>query len=139
MINPRLDLLEPEELAEWLLNDNLNGETAARVQSKADARAIHLSLVNLRTLDLLTVIGGLPTTCLLVHSRDDPLVQIPDPEMLADLPFQMHDIVFEESGHFPMLDESSRFNRLMGDFLALLPGQTPRDLMLKEEWKRRVR
>jgi hypothetical protein len=38
-----------------------------------------------------------------------------------------------------MLDESARFNRLLTDFLALEPGLSPRELQLKEEWKRRVR
>ena len=51
----------------------------------------------------------------------------------------MHQIVFESSGHFPMLDESSKFNRLLADFLNLNSGVSPRQLQLKEEWKRRVR
>jgi len=38
-----------------------------------------------------------------------------------------------------MLDEPSQFNRLMTDFLALSSGESPRQLQLKEEWKRRVR
>jgi hypothetical protein len=44
-----------------------------------------------------------------------------------------------QSGYFPMLDEGSRFNRLLGDFLALDAGTSPRELQLKDEWKRRVR
>jgi hypothetical protein len=47
--------------------------------------------------------------------------------------------VLEESGHFPMLDESTKFNHLMADFLALFSGDSPRELQLKEEWKRRMR
>jgi hypothetical protein len=38
-----------------------------------------------------------------------------------------------------MLDEPSKFNRLLSDFLALGSGEYPRQLQLKEEWKRRVR
>ena len=48
-------------------------------------------------------------------------------------------MVLENSGHFPMLDEGPRFNRLMADFMALDSGESPRELLLKEEWKRRVR
>lgn len=51
----------------------------------------------------------------------------------------MHTVTFDQSGHFPMLDKSSKFNRLLGDFLSLSSGESPRDLQLKEEWKRRVR
>jgi hypothetical protein len=38
-----------------------------------------------------------------------------------------------------MMDEAARFNRLLTDFLALDSGLSPRELQLKEEWKRRVR
>ncbi len=60
-------------------------------------------------------------------------------EQPSTLPQHMHQIVFESSGHFPMLDESSKFNRLLADFLNLNSGVSPRQLQLKEEWKRRVR
>ncbi len=38
-----------------------------------------------------------------------------------------------------MIDEAARFNRLLIDFLALDSGLSPRELELKEEWRRRVR
>lgn len=139
MINPRLDAIDAEELAEWLLKPITNDDSAIRDIAQADPRAIHLSLTNLRTLDFGTMISTLSTTCLLVHSRGDPVIELPNTDLLTNLPYQMHQIIFEQSGHFPMLDEGSRFNRLLADFLALLPGESPRDLMLKEEWKRRVR
>ncbi len=55
------------------------------------------------------------------------------------MPAHFHQIVLKQSGHFPMLDESARFNRLLADFLALVSGESPRQLQFKEEWKRRVR
>jgi hypothetical protein len=51
----------------------------------------------------------------------------------------MHQINLQNSGHFPMIDETATFNRLLIDFLALESGLSPRELELKEEWKRRVR
>ena len=36
-----------------------------------------------------------------------------------------------------MLDEPTKYNRLLGDFLSLNSGESPRDLQLKDEWKRR--
>ncbi|OGO68807.1 MAG: hypothetical protein A2Z49_02605 [Chloroflexi bacterium RBG_19FT_COMBO_56_12] len=59
--------------------------------------------------------------------------------MLATLPEQTHQVVFESSGHFPMLDEPTKYHRLMADFLSLPSGESPRQLQLKEEWKRRIR
>ena len=50
-----------------------------------------------------------------------------------------HQVVLEGSGHFPMIDETVKFNRLLTDFLALEQGQSPRELQMKEEWRRRVR
>ena len=42
-------------------------------------------------------------------------------------------------GHFPMIDETMKVNRLLTDFLALDSGLSPRELQMKEEWRRRVR
>ena len=50
-----------------------------------------------------------------------------------------HQITLEGSGHFPMIDETVQFNRLLTDFLALDQGLSPRELQMKEEWRRRVR
>jgi len=55
------------------------------------------------------------------------------------LPESAHFILFDGSGHFPMLDEPAKFNRLLADFLSLVSGESPRQLQLKEEWRRRVR
>jgi len=38
-----------------------------------------------------------------------------------------------------MLDQANKFNRLMNDFLSLASGESPQQLQLKEEWKRRIR
>jgi pimeloyl-ACP methyl ester carboxylesterase len=88
--------------------------------------------------------GTLPqylnTPCLMVYGQNDPAVEgSPGAEPYSALPESSHQIVFEQSGHFPMLDEVSKFNRLVADFLALGSGLSPRQLQLKEEWKRRVR
>ena len=67
----------------------------------------------------------------------DPAITIPDGEY--SLSSMTHQVELESSGHFPMIDESLRFNRLLTDFLALDSGISPRELQLKEEWRRRVR
>jgi pimeloyl-ACP methyl ester carboxylesterase len=81
----------------------------------------------------------LTTSCLMVHGQNDMAIALPRIDQLVDLPGSMHAVTFDQSGHFPMLDESSKFNRLLIDFLALASGESPRDLLLKEEWKRRIR
>jgi pimeloyl-ACP methyl ester carboxylesterase len=77
--------------------------------------------------------------CLFVHGKNDPAIPAPPVDNSINLPHMMHHMVLDGSGHFPMIDETARFNRLLTDFLALDSGVSPRELQLKDEWKRRVR
>jgi pimeloyl-ACP methyl ester carboxylesterase len=138
-VHPRLYTESPVELADWLLGRDESGE-AARIESpKADPRAIQLSMYDLNNLDLAQLSRDQTIPCLIVSGQDDPVVSGPSIEQVNAYPEHVHLIQFEQSGHFPMLDSSTRFQRLMTDFLALGPGIGPRQLQLKEEWKRRVR
>jgi pimeloyl-ACP methyl ester carboxylesterase len=87
----------------------------------------------------LELAGELRTPCLLVYGQNDPAIPQPALETLDGLPEQSHTIFFEQSGHFPMLEEATKYNRLLHDFLSLASGESPRQLQLKEEWKRRIR
>ena len=104
---------------------------------KTDPQAILSSLASLTGLK--ETMLQLNTACVLVNGQNDPVMEELRPEQLSNLPEFTHAVTFEQSGHFPMLDESSKFNRLVADFLALPSGESPRQLQLKEEWKRRVR
>jgi pimeloyl-ACP methyl ester carboxylesterase len=81
----------------------------------------------------------LKTPCLFVNGQNDPAVSPPRLEQLAEMPYMIHSVTFEGSGHFPMINETSKFCRLLSDFLALSSGDSPRELQMKDEWKRRVR
>ena len=129
----------PADLADWLLGKDPLTEAARTDAPKADPQAIVTSFNNLDVTSLLSVMDSLQTPCLLVHGQNDPAVQAPDFERVMNMPNNIHEIVLEESGHFPMLDENTKFSRLMNDFLALGSGESPRQMQLKEEWKRRVR
>jgi pimeloyl-ACP methyl ester carboxylesterase len=139
-INPRLYTGSPVELADWLLSRTTDAEPARTEAPKADQRAIQFSLANLLRLDLGSLSQSLETPCLLVYGQNDQAIEgAPTPEGLSQLPGNVHQIQFEQSGHFPMLDEQNKFNRLVADFLSLGSGVSPRQLQLKDEWKRRVR
>jgi pimeloyl-ACP methyl ester carboxylesterase len=138
-IHPRLRSASPLELADWLLGRSPATEAARVEVSKSDPRAILLSLIDLKNSNLTSLPFELAAPSLFVHGQNDPLIELPRTEQLAALPEQAHAIPFEASGHFPMLDEPSKFNRLVADFLSLGSGESPRELQLKEEWKRRVR
>ena len=139
-LNARLSSSPPVELADWLLSRSADSEPARTEAPKADVRAIQLSLSSLQRVDLNALTKNISPPCLLVYGQNDPAITVPAvQDQPSTLPEHMHQIVFESSGHFPMLDESSKFNRLLADFLSLNSGVSPRQLQLKEEWKRRVR
>ena len=139
MITARLRAGSPAGLAEALLGKDTDNEAARGDAPKADPQVLATSLTSLNTAGLNTVWRQLATPCLLVNGVNDPLIECPRPEQLTDLPPQMHAINLEQAGHFPMLEDGSKFNRLLADFLALQSGESPRELQLKDEWVRRVR
>jgi pimeloyl-ACP methyl ester carboxylesterase len=139
-VNSRLrSPASPADLADWLLSKDPLTEPARTDAPKADPAAITTSFNDLDGASLLPLMDTLSTPCLIVHGLNDPAVQTPAYERVMAMPDRIHQIILEESGHFPMIDESPKFNRLLTDFLALISGDSPRQLQLKEEWKRRVR
>jgi pimeloyl-ACP methyl ester carboxylesterase len=139
MLSTRLRTSSPPELAEWLLGHAPAADAVRADAPKADLLAIQTSLSDLNTASLRELSANLPTACLFVYGQVDPAVTAPRLDDQVNLPYQTHIIILEQSGHFPMLDEANKFNRLLADFTSLASGETPRDLQLKEEWKRRVR
>jgi len=136
-VNARLRTGTPAELSEWLSNRTPEATTALSDASKADGKAIADSLAGLQANNVFNSFRTLNIPCLLVYGDKDPAIVIPDGEY--SLSTMTHQVELESSGHFPMIDETTRFNRLLTDFLALDSGSSPRDLQMKEEWRRRVR
>lgn len=137
-LNARLRNASPLELLDWLGSRKPEAAAALADAPKADAQAIAASLDSLRANNFVGQMRALNIPCLLVYGQNDPAVALPAQDS-ASLPLMIHRIDLDESGHFPMLDESPKFHRLLTDFLALESGISPRELQLKEEWKRRVR
>jgi len=139
-VNPRLRTpASSADLGDWLLAQYPPGEPARADAAKADPLAIVRSMDSLMLSDLLLAMDMMSTPCLIVHGENDPAIETPDYGRIQAMPERVHQVVLEECGHFPMLDQPGRFHRLMADFLALESGESPRQLQLKEEWKRRVR
>jgi pimeloyl-ACP methyl ester carboxylesterase len=129
----------PADLAEWLLGKGLITEPVRSDAPKVDPLAITTSFNSLDGMQIISIMDSMKTPCLIVHGRNDPAIHTLEYERVMSMSYLVHQVVLDDSGHFPMLDESSRFDRLMTDFMALDQGESPRDLLLKEEWKRRVR
>jgi pimeloyl-ACP methyl ester carboxylesterase len=139
MLSLRLNTAPLATLADWLLERDSQADAVRAELSKTDTQAVHASFASLATLNLAGLWKDNKTATLLVNGLNDPAVTAARPEVLSELPYMIHMVTFDQSGHFPMLSETSKFSRLLVDFLALTSGDSPRELQLKEEWKRRVR
>lgn len=138
-INPRLRTAPLSELIDWLAGRTPEMALALSDVSKADPLVVSASINSLQTDNLMEIVHATSTPCLFVSGQNDPAVTAPTAEAAAALPTMVHQIVLEDTGHFPMIDDPLRFNRLMTDFLTLDSGASPKELQLKEEWRRRVR
>ena len=136
-VNPRLRTASPTELAEWLSSRSTEAVSALSDASRADVQAISASLNGLQANNVFGSFRVLNIPTLLVYGDRDPAIPTPNGEF--SLSTMTHQIELEGSGHVPMIDETSKFNRLLTDFLALESGLSPRELQMKEEWRRRVR
>ncbi len=136
-VNARLRTSTASDLVGWLTNGASDAATALADASKADLEAVTKSMEGLRADGFFTGYRALNIPTLLVYGERDQAITLPSEEISNSTMTQQ--ITLEESGHFPMLDETVKFNRLLTDFLALESGASPSELELKEEWKRRVR
>jgi pimeloyl-ACP methyl ester carboxylesterase len=138
-VNARLKTSSAPDLVDWLSSRTPEAATALSDASKSDTRAIMASMSGTTSDGLFRDFKDTDVPCLLVYGQNDPSMSVPSIESAVSLSSHIHQINLESSGHFPMIDETARFNRLLTDFLALDSGVSPRDLQMKEEWKRRVR
>ena len=136
-VHTRLRTAPPLELSDWLSSRTPEAITALADASKADPQAVTASMAGLQANTLFGSFRSLNIPCLLVYGEKDQAITIPSEDF--SLSTMTHQIVLEASGHFPMIDETVRFNRLLTDFLALDQGLSPGELQMKEEWRRRVR
>lgn len=140
-VSPRLkvDSPSPVELTDWLSSRTPEANTALSDSAKADPKAIAASMVGLQADNLYSSFRNLgsPIPCLLVYGEKDQAIS--PPGETVSLSSMTHPVFLENSGHFPMIDETIKFNRLLTDFFALDSGVSPGELQMKEEWRRRVR
>lgn len=138
-INGRLLTASVMDLASWLIGREPEQNASWGDAVKASPAAIQESLlqylkVNWRQLLLRTKVPSL-----WIHAGKDPAVGLPPADQLQFLPAGGQHFIFQDAGHYPMLQEASAFNRLVADFLTLELEAGAGSLQLKIEWKRRVR
>ncbi|MBE0686780.1 MAG: alpha/beta hydrolase [Anaerolineaceae bacterium] len=139
LLNSRLLLGEHIGLVDKLLGKGIETEAVRSDETKNDPNALRTTIVELETTNQLRKLDSFEKTSLLVFGQNDSVVRVPSLERIQSLRSNIHTIIFEQSGHFPMLDESSKFSRLLSEFLELGEDDSPRNLQIKEKWQRRVR
>jgi pimeloyl-ACP methyl ester carboxylesterase len=137
--HPRLQSQSPVDSAAWLFgNHSINTESREDAR-KTDHMAITKSFDKFNEVNWRQLIKRLSVSSLWIYGKNDQAIFSPTDEELDSLPELSQFQLFNKSGHFPMLDEPGKFNRLLTDFVNLPPGEDPGSLEIKSLWKRRVR
>ena len=105
------------------------GQTAPNVISQ--------SVESILQLDFHGILSRLSMPLLAVYGEQDSVVTPTDVSRFVGMNKSMRTIVIPQCKHFPMLDRSSQFNRLLLDFLR--SSADLNKLELKDEWQRRIR
>lgn len=138
-VDRRLQSASPGELLAFLGGPAAKTEELHPPPRSADPDAMRVPLDPDQISAALAAVREAAISWLLIYGASDPLLRPPSPEAAMSMGDNVHQVVLDESGHFPMLDVADTFNRLLIDFLALDRGASPRGIQPKEEWRRRMR
>jgi pimeloyl-ACP methyl ester carboxylesterase len=105
--------------------------------TRLDENAVQESVEHMLTLDLRPDLQKLYTHTLVIHGEKDEFVS-PDQTHLfnGETVATAQVVILQGCRHFPFLDEPSKFNRLLKEFLGSEIGTV---VTVKEEWKRRYK
>jgi pimeloyl-ACP methyl ester carboxylesterase len=139
-INRRLMTPEALKLFGKAFNQQPSNFEALQLETrKADEDAIINSVRSVMGLDMQRELQQIDLPVLLVHGeRDNVVTPFDGIDALNSWEF-VRGINLTDSRHFPMLDERTKFNRLLRDFLVAEDVNALNALSLKEEWRRRSR
>lgn len=113
---------------------------SAEVESEAQRAAesvIPRSIESLKALNIQHMLQTIACSVLLVYGEKDDVVNPTSAKGFNGEFTHIRTIYLPEAHHFPMIDSSSKFNRLVMDFSE--KDASLETLSLKEEWRRRVR
>ncbi len=139
-INRRLLSVAPNEaLARLFWHRQRPHEEVEMGLSKTARNAIALTIQSVAELELLKILDEVDVPVLSVYGAQDNVIS---PEQSAELQanhYAARALVFEGTHHFPMLDQSAKFSRLLRDFMDVKGQDELQDLTIKQEWRRRTR
>ena len=127
-INSRMRTSSVSDLLHWLRTRTPEAELLLADATKADPQAIQVSIESFQSEGLFSKMSDTQVPCLLIYGQNDPAIIPPATDDAIRWEHMMRQVIFDKSGHFPMIDEETRFNHLLMDFLSLDSGVSPREL-----------
>lgn len=146
--NPLTDILtnvKPKALLERHLTRG--DETLEKLRDeveKTDETVLGENAKSFAGVNLAVTLSQLPMAVLLLHGQADPFLPSPDDDLLARIAAQKMagaflSLVVPDYRHFPMLEHTSQFNRLLVDFLDADLTNAQATIGLRETWRRQLR
>jgi pimeloyl-ACP methyl ester carboxylesterase len=107
--------------------------------SKTAKNAIALTIQSVARLDLRETLDAIDAPVLTVYGDKDNVIDIAQAEELEGNHYAARAIVLSGAHHFPMLDQTAKFTRLLRDFMDINSPEDLQELTVKQEWRRRTR
>lgn len=133
-------LLERQTIRDDAILSKLRDEV-----EKTDEVAVSESVRSFAGVNLALELTYLTMPVLLLHGKSDPFLPAPEDDLLgrigsAKTVGPLFPIVVPDFRHFPMLENTGKFNRLLMDFLdAKLTTDAQVNLDLRDTWRRQLR
>jgi pimeloyl-ACP methyl ester carboxylesterase len=107
--------------------------------SKIAQNAIALTVQSVARLDLRATLDQIDLPLLTVYGDRDGVVDPGHAEELEENHYAARVILLSGAHHFPMLDQTAKFARLLRDFMDVDTHEQLQELAVKKEWRRRTR
>lgn len=138
-INDRLMNTDVDSFLTRVLGKNNSFPEVESEMRKIDSQAVNRVATELSSLNFTQEVEECPHPLLMVYGEQDPVVQQPPTELsyLRQTTKNRYYISLDDCNHFPMLQQTAQFNRLILDFINADGNLT--NLAPKEYWQRRTR
>jgi pimeloyl-ACP methyl ester carboxylesterase len=100
---------------------------------------IALTIQAVARLDLRETFEEIDVPVLTVYGDKDNVISAEQADELEQNHYAARAIILPETHHFPMLDHTAQFSRLVRDFAEVDGPEGLQELAIKEEWRRRTR
>jgi pimeloyl-ACP methyl ester carboxylesterase len=106
--------------------------------TKTAQSAIALTIQSVARLNLRAIVADIDVPLLTVYGDKDVVINPVQADELENGTYAARAIILPGTSHFPMLDATGKFNRLLLDFMDVTSPEDLRQLAIKEEWRRRT-